>query len=137
MPLGCYSGGQGLESVQLRRKSGQVWLMLRKAESELRESIKTLFNRATEGVRFFAVENMAGQPQLQGCSAELFVLLHLPILEGPDVGPILPITVVDNSCIKTSGAASASVGAGVYIPENNVIVTTAMNDPESNTINKA
>ncbi|KAJ9510285.1 hypothetical protein QJQ45_015754 [Haematococcus lacustris] len=177
MPLGCYSGGQGLESVQLRRKSGQVWLKLRKAEewerwpadalptllstppqprpaatplpallpapdcidithlrpldlssgtqllalhmfamaprqqmvqqaqnifincdaeSELRESIKTLFNRATEGVRFFAVENMAGQPQLQGCSAELFVLLHLPILEGPDVGPILPITVVDN-----------------------------------------
>ncbi|GFH20967.1 hypothetical protein HaLaN_18179, partial [Haematococcus lacustris] len=32
MPLGCYSGGQGLESVQLRRKSGQVWLKLRKAE---------------------------------------------------------------------------------------------------------
>ncbi|KAJ9528735.1 hypothetical protein QJQ45_020637 [Haematococcus lacustris] len=32
LPLGCYSGGQGLESVQLRRKSGQVWLKLRKAE---------------------------------------------------------------------------------------------------------
>ncbi|KAJ9518579.1 hypothetical protein QJQ45_018626 [Haematococcus lacustris] len=205
MPLGCYSGGQGLESVKLQSKSGQVWLKLRKAEvrllpapcstpwhvalgspavllllasgvgalasrcpahparcttpatpssharpalllapdcidishlrpldlssntqllalymntmstrqqmvqqaqnifgngdaeSELRESIKTLFVRATEGVRFFAVENMAGQPPLEGCQAELFVLLHLPILEGPDGGPILPITVVDNS----------------------------------------
>ncbi|GFH12921.1 hypothetical protein HaLaN_08702 [Haematococcus lacustris] len=35
LPLGCYSGGQGLESVQLRRKSGQVWLKLRKAEVRL------------------------------------------------------------------------------------------------------
>ncbi|GFH18288.1 MYND-type domain-containing protein, partial [Haematococcus lacustris] len=177
MPLGCYSGGQGLESVQLRRKSGQVWLKLRKAEewerwpadapttllaappqprpaampltvmpftpdcldisllrpfdlssgtqllalhmfamstrqqvmqqarknfdngdaeTELRESIKTLFIRATEGVRFLGVENMAGQPLPEGCSAELFVLLHLPIQEGPDGSPILPITVVDN-----------------------------------------
>ncbi|KAJ9532909.1 hypothetical protein QJQ45_011003 [Haematococcus lacustris] len=43
----------------------------------------------------------------------------------------------DGSCIKTSGAAPASVGAGVYIPETNVLVTVAMNDPESNTINKA
>ncbi|KAJ9528228.1 hypothetical protein QJQ45_014207, partial [Haematococcus lacustris] len=177
MPLGCYSGGQGLESVQLRRKSGQVWLKLRKAEewerwpadapttllaappqhspaatplpallptpdcidithlrpldlssgtqllanhmvamysrqqmvqqasknfdngdaeTELRESIKNTFVRATEGVRFIGVENMAGQPLPEGCSAELFVLLHLPIQEGPDGGPILPITVVDN-----------------------------------------
>ncbi|KAJ9528731.1 hypothetical protein QJQ45_020639 [Haematococcus lacustris] len=177
LPLGCYSGGQGLESVQLRRKSGQVWLKLRKAEewerwpanapptllaappqprpaatplpallpaldcidisrlrpldlsggtqllahhifamstrqqvvqqarknfdngdaeTELRESIKTLFIRASEGVRFLGVENMAGQPPPEGCSAELFVLLHLPIQEGPDGGPILPITVVDN-----------------------------------------
>ncbi|KAL6758703.1 hypothetical protein V8C86DRAFT_2589402 [Haematococcus lacustris] len=182
MPLGCYSGGQGLESFKLRRKSGQVWLKLRKAEewerwpadapptllaappqprpaampvpalllapdcidishlrpldlssntqllalymntmstrqqmvqqaqnifgngdaeSELRESIKTLFVRATEGVRFFAVENMAGQPALEGCQAELFVLLHLPILEGPHGGPILPITVVDNRLALT------------------------------------
>ncbi|GFH12925.1 hypothetical protein HaLaN_08707, partial [Haematococcus lacustris] len=35
----------------------------------------------------------------KGCSAELFVLLHLPIQEGPDGGPILPITVVDSSRI--------------------------------------
>ncbi|KAJ9529435.1 hypothetical protein QJQ45_013693 [Haematococcus lacustris] len=43
----------------------------------------------------------------------------------------------DGSCIKTSGAAPASVGAGVYIPENNVLITVALDDPESNTINKA
>ncbi|KAJ9528159.1 hypothetical protein QJQ45_005795 [Haematococcus lacustris] len=177
MPLGCYSGGQGLESVQLRRKSGQVWLKLRKAEvwerwpadapptllaappqprpagmplpallptldcidithlrplnlssgkqllalhmnamstrqqmvqqasknfdngdaeTELRESIKNIFVRATEGVCFLGVKNVAGEPLPEGCSAELFVLLHLPIQEGPDGSPILPITVVDN-----------------------------------------
>ncbi|KAJ9509771.1 hypothetical protein QJQ45_011629 [Haematococcus lacustris] len=43
----------------------------------------------------------------------------------------------DGSCIKTSGAAPASVGAGVYIPETNVLITVALDDPESNTINKA
>ncbi|KAJ9524897.1 hypothetical protein QJQ45_002964 [Haematococcus lacustris] len=43
------------------------------------------------------------------------------------------ITYSDGSCIKTSGAALASVGAGVYIPENNVLITVALN----NTINKA
>ncbi|KAL6744802.1 hypothetical protein V8C86DRAFT_3126514 [Haematococcus lacustris] len=47
------------------------------------------------------------------------------------------IAYTDGSCIKTSGAAPASVGAGVYIPENNVLITAALNDPESNTINKA
>ncbi|KAL6749968.1 hypothetical protein V8C86DRAFT_3031470 [Haematococcus lacustris] len=41
----------------------------------------------------------------------------------------------DGSCIKTSGAAPASVGAGVYIPETNVLITVALDDPESNTIN--
>ncbi|KAJ9521339.1 hypothetical protein QJQ45_001283 [Haematococcus lacustris] len=43
----------------------------------------------------------------------------------------------DGSCIKPSGAHPERVGAGVYIPENNVLVTVAMDDPESNTINKA
>ncbi|KAJ9508233.1 hypothetical protein QJQ45_030453, partial [Haematococcus lacustris] len=43
----------------------------------------------------------------------------------------------DGSCIKTSGAAPASVGAGVYIPETNVLITVALDGPESNTINKA
>ncbi|GFH05763.1 MYND-type domain-containing protein [Haematococcus lacustris] len=66
------------------------------AETELREIIKSLFVRAAAGVRFLGVENMAGQPLPEGYSAELFILLHLPILEGPDGGPILPITVVDN-----------------------------------------
>ncbi|KAJ9516566.1 hypothetical protein QJQ45_015254, partial [Haematococcus lacustris] len=47
------------------------------------------------------------------------------------------IAYTDGSCIKTSGAAPASVGAGVYIPENNVLITAALNDPESNTINRA
>ncbi|KAJ9507899.1 hypothetical protein QJQ45_021245, partial [Haematococcus lacustris] len=47
------------------------------------------------------------------------------------------IAYTDGSCIKTSGAAPASVGAGVYIPENNFLITAALNDPESNTINKA
>ncbi|KAL6761558.1 hypothetical protein V8C86DRAFT_2531656, partial [Haematococcus lacustris] len=182
MPLGCYSGGQGLESVQLRRKSGQVWLKLRKAEewerwpadapptllaappqpcpgatplpallptpdwidisrlrpldlscgtqlltlhmnamstrqqmvqqasknfdngdaeTELRESIKNLLVRASEGVRFLGVRNMASEPLPEGCSAELFVLLHLPIQEGPAGSPILPITVVDNRLALT------------------------------------
>ncbi|KAL6761556.1 hypothetical protein V8C86DRAFT_831936 [Haematococcus lacustris] len=182
MPLGCYSGGQGLESVQLRRKSGQVWLKLHKAEewerwpadapttllaappqprpaatplpallptlhsldishlrpldlssgkqllalhmnamstrqqmvqqarknfdngdaeSELRDIIKNLFVRATKGVHFLSVKNMASEPLPEGCSAELFVLLHLPIQEGPDGSPILPITVVDNRLALT------------------------------------
>ncbi|GFH12214.1 hypothetical protein HaLaN_07854, partial [Haematococcus lacustris] len=180
VPLGCYSGGQGLESVQLRHKSGQVWLKLRKAEewerwpadapptllaappqpspsatalpalqpapdciditrlrpldlssgtdllahhmgamytrqqlvlqardnfdnadaeTELRESIRSLFIRATEGVRLLGVKNIAGHPPPKGYSAELFVLLHLPIQEGPDGGPILPITVIDTRMI--------------------------------------
>ncbi|KAJ9533313.1 hypothetical protein QJQ45_026358 [Haematococcus lacustris] len=43
----------------------------------------------------------------------------------------------DGSCIKTSEAAPARVGAGVYIPETNVLITVALDDPESNTINKA
>ncbi|KAJ9526341.1 hypothetical protein QJQ45_009815 [Haematococcus lacustris] len=43
----------------------------------------------------------------------------------------------DGSCIKTSGAAPASVGAGVYIPETNVLITVALDDPISNTINRA
>ncbi|KAJ9533148.1 hypothetical protein QJQ45_018245 [Haematococcus lacustris] len=47
------------------------------------------------------------------------------------------IAYSDGSCIKTSGAAPASVGAGVYIPENNILITVALDDPESNTINKA
>ncbi|KAJ9518715.1 hypothetical protein QJQ45_018704 [Haematococcus lacustris] len=47
------------------------------------------------------------------------------------------IAYSDGSCIKTSEAAPASVGAGVYIPENNVLITVALDDPESNTINKA
>ncbi|KAJ9521460.1 hypothetical protein QJQ45_008872 [Haematococcus lacustris] len=47
------------------------------------------------------------------------------------------IAYTDGSCIKTSGAAPESVGAGVYIPETNVLVTVAMDDPESNTINRA
>ncbi|MGQ2964155.1 MAG: ribonuclease H family protein, partial [Agrobacterium sp.] len=47
------------------------------------------------------------------------------------------IAYTDGSCIKTSGAAPASVGAGVYIPENNVLITAALNDPESKTINRA
>ncbi|KAJ9512615.1 hypothetical protein QJQ45_018876 [Haematococcus lacustris] len=47
------------------------------------------------------------------------------------------IAYTDGSCIKTSGAAPASVGAGVYIPENNVLITAALNDPASNTINRA
>ncbi|KAJ9533821.1 hypothetical protein QJQ45_026898 [Haematococcus lacustris] len=47
------------------------------------------------------------------------------------------IAYSDGSCIKPSGAYPARVGAGVYIPENNVLVTVAMDDPESNTINKA
>ncbi|KAJ9533254.1 hypothetical protein QJQ45_018376 [Haematococcus lacustris] len=47
------------------------------------------------------------------------------------------IAYSDGSCIKTSGAAPASVGAGVYIPENNILITVALDDPESSTINKA
>ncbi|KAJ9516332.1 hypothetical protein QJQ45_001063 [Haematococcus lacustris] len=47
------------------------------------------------------------------------------------------IAYTDGSCIKTSGAAPESVGAGVYIPENNVLITAALNDPESKTINRA
>ncbi|KAJ9519192.1 hypothetical protein QJQ45_017850 [Haematococcus lacustris] len=47
------------------------------------------------------------------------------------------LAYTDGSCIKTSGAAPASVGAGVYIPETNVLITVALDDPESNTINKA
>ncbi|KAJ9528726.1 hypothetical protein QJQ45_020662 [Haematococcus lacustris] len=47
------------------------------------------------------------------------------------------IAYTDGSCIKTSGTAPASVGAGVYIPETNVLITVALDDPESNTINKA
>ncbi|KAJ9528820.1 hypothetical protein QJQ45_000063 [Haematococcus lacustris] len=47
------------------------------------------------------------------------------------------LAYTDGSCIKASGAHPTRVGAGVYIPENNVRVTVAMDDPESNTINKA
>ncbi|KAJ9531789.1 hypothetical protein QJQ45_021938 [Haematococcus lacustris] len=47
------------------------------------------------------------------------------------------IAYTDGSCIKTSGAAPESVGAGVYFPENNVLITAALNDPESKTINRA
>ncbi|KAJ9506815.1 hypothetical protein QJQ45_030420 [Haematococcus lacustris] len=47
------------------------------------------------------------------------------------------LAYTDGSCIKTSGAAPASVGAGVYIPETNVLITVTLDDPESNTINKA
>ncbi|KAJ9528306.1 hypothetical protein QJQ45_014278 [Haematococcus lacustris] len=47
------------------------------------------------------------------------------------------LAYTDGSCIKTSGAAPASVGAGVYIPETNVLITVALDDPECNTINKA
>ncbi|KAJ9521115.1 hypothetical protein QJQ45_022874 [Haematococcus lacustris] len=47
------------------------------------------------------------------------------------------IAYSDGSCIKTSGADPARVGAGVYIPENNILITVALDDPESNTINKA
>ncbi|KAJ9511399.1 hypothetical protein QJQ45_029789 [Haematococcus lacustris] len=47
------------------------------------------------------------------------------------------IAYSDGSCIKTSGASPASVGAGVYIPETNVLITVALDDPESNTINRA
>ncbi|KAJ9517101.1 hypothetical protein QJQ45_002614 [Haematococcus lacustris] len=43
----------------------------------------------------------------------------------------------NGSCIKTSEPAPARVGAGVYIPENNALITIALNDPENNTINKA
>ncbi|GFH12112.1 hypothetical protein HaLaN_07741, partial [Haematococcus lacustris] len=158
MPLGCYSGGQGLESVKLRSKSGQVWLKLHKAEllalymntmstrqqmvqqaqnilgngnaeSELRESIKTLFVRATEGVRFFAVENMAGQPPLEGCQAELFVLLHLPILEGPDGGPILPITVVDNS--PPTAKSDACPNSSMTRPRPPGLLATSVHDMQS------
>ncbi|KAJ9520159.1 hypothetical protein QJQ45_030082 [Haematococcus lacustris] len=201
MPLGCYSGGQGLESVQLRHKSGQVWLKLRKAEcccwpqewerwpadapptllaappqprpaatplpplqpapdclditrlrpldlssgtellahhmgamytrqqlvlqardnfdnadaeTELRESIRSLFIRATEGVRLLSVKNIAGHPPPEGYSAELFVLLHLPIQEGPDGGPILPITVIDTRLTVTlAKTCQVAAGAGL------------------------
>ncbi|GFH29363.1 hypothetical protein HaLaN_28009, partial [Haematococcus lacustris] len=92
MPLGCYSGGQGLESVQLRRKSGQVWLKLRKAEL-LANHMVAMYSRQQ------MVQQASKKPE--GCSAELFVLLHLPIQEGPDGGPILPITVVDNRLALT------------------------------------
>ncbi|KAJ9528155.1 hypothetical protein QJQ45_005796 [Haematococcus lacustris] len=140
MPLGCYSGGQGLESVQLRRKSGQVWLKLRKAEEWERwpaNAPPTLLAAPPQprpaatplpalltaldcidisrlrpldlsgGTQLLAhhifamstrqqvVQQASKKPK--GCSAELFVLLHLPIQEGPDGGPILPITVVDSS----------------------------------------
>ncbi|KAJ9509934.1 hypothetical protein QJQ45_011471 [Haematococcus lacustris] len=47
------------------------------------------------------------------------------------------LAYTDGSCIKASGAHPTRVGAGVYIPETNVRVTVAMDDPESNTINKA
>ncbi|KAJ9504731.1 hypothetical protein QJQ45_009421, partial [Haematococcus lacustris] len=47
------------------------------------------------------------------------------------------LAYTDGSCIKTSGAAPASVGAGVYIPETNVLITVTLDDPESSTINKA
>ncbi|KAJ9513002.1 hypothetical protein QJQ45_029224, partial [Haematococcus lacustris] len=47
------------------------------------------------------------------------------------------LAYTDGSCIKTSGAAPASVGAGVYIPETNVLITVTLDDPESNTINRA
>ncbi|KAJ9515463.1 hypothetical protein QJQ45_016472 [Haematococcus lacustris] len=47
------------------------------------------------------------------------------------------IAYTDGSCIKTSGAAPASIGAGVYIPETNVLITVALDDSECNTINKA
>ncbi|KAJ9507208.1 hypothetical protein QJQ45_004805 [Haematococcus lacustris] len=47
------------------------------------------------------------------------------------------IAYTDGSCIKTSEPDPARVGAGVYIPESNALLTIAMNDPENNTINKA
>ncbi|KAJ9533485.1 hypothetical protein QJQ45_026526 [Haematococcus lacustris] len=47
------------------------------------------------------------------------------------------VAYTDGSCIKTSEPAPARVGAGVYIPENNALITIALNDPENNTINKA
>ncbi|GFH13548.1 hypothetical protein HaLaN_09451, partial [Haematococcus lacustris] len=90
MPLGCYSGGQGLESVQLRHKSGQVWLKLRKAEL-LAHHMGAMYTRQQ------LVLQARDKPE--GYSAELFVLLHLPIQEGPDGGPILTITVIDTRMI--------------------------------------
>ncbi|KAJ9517037.1 hypothetical protein QJQ45_002548 [Haematococcus lacustris] len=47
------------------------------------------------------------------------------------------IAYTDGSCIKTSEPDPARIGAGVYIPESNALLTIAMNDPENNTINKA
>ncbi|KAJ9511713.1 hypothetical protein QJQ45_018018 [Haematococcus lacustris] len=47
------------------------------------------------------------------------------------------VAYTDGSCIKTSEPDPARVGAGVYIPESNALLTIAMNDLENNTINKA
>ncbi|KAJ9525591.1 hypothetical protein QJQ45_003392 [Haematococcus lacustris] len=68
---------------------------------------------------------------------------HQPLTQHSTTQPRMAITewatiaYSDGSCIKASGADPARVGAGVYIPENNILITVALDNPESNTINKA